>query len=71
VDVTFFVPPSDWKSRVNRPQSAKELEALQTSVRRGRPFGDDRWQAQTARALRLESTLHPRGRPRRKPKELQ
>jgi putative transposase len=61
--------PADWKRTVNRPQSQKEIDALQTSVRRGRPFGDDRWQAQTARAMRLESTLRPRGRPGKKQAE--
>ena len=56
--------PSDWAARVNRPQSQKELIALQNSLKRGRPYGDDRWSLQTARALRLESSLRPRGRPR-------
>jgi putative transposase len=65
----WLATPADWKRVVNRPQSQVEVEALQTSVRRGRPFGDDRWQAQTARALRLESTLRPRGRPRAQPAE--
>jgi putative transposase len=57
-------PPANWISLVNRPQSQKELEAIQTSVKRGRPYGSDRWQKATARKLSLESTLRPRGRQR-------
>lgn len=57
-------PPRDWIARVNRPQSKKELEAIRTSVKRGRPYGEDRWQRATAKKLSLESTLRPRGRQR-------
>ena len=46
-------------------QSEAELAALRESVRRGRPFGDVAWQRRTARRLGLESTLRPRGRPRK------
>lgn len=56
--------PSDWPARVNRPQSAAELAALQTSVSRGRPFGEEKWTTRKARELGLESTLRPRGRQR-------
>jgi putative transposase len=59
--------PADWVSSVNEPQTAKELDALRTSVRRGRPFGDERWQRETAATLGLEASLHPPGRPRKKP----
>lgn len=55
----------DWLEHVNRPQSESELEAIRQSVKRGTPFGDDRWRTRTARRLGLESTLRPRGRPRK------
>ena len=35
--------PRDWVARVNRPQTAAELEALRVSVQRGRPFGEKSW----------------------------
>jgi putative transposase len=57
--------PRDWKARVNRALTKKELEALRTSVVRGRPFGDDAWQKRTAKRLGLESTFRSRGRPRK------
>ena len=57
--------PTDWVSRVNRPVSKKDLDALRISVVRGRPFGDEPWQKRTAKRLGLESTFRPRGRPKK------
>lgn len=57
--------PADWLRRVNRPMSEHELEALRRSVRRGAPFGGDRWTARIAGQLGLEFSLRPRGRPRK------
>jgi len=56
--------PRDWGFRVNRPQTASELEALRVSVQRGRPFGADAWVRRMAKRFGMESTLRPRGRPR-------
>jgi putative transposase len=58
-------PPPDWLRRVNRAQPAAELEALRRSAQRGQPFGGDRWIQSTAKRLGLESSLRPRGRPRK------
>ena len=57
--------PGDWLRIVNELQSEAELKALRHCIRRGCPFGDAAWVAQTAKQLNLESTLRPRGRPRR------
>ncbi|MGE3822171.1 MAG: transposase [Isosphaeraceae bacterium] len=54
-----------WVERVNAPLSAVDLQRLRESVARERPFGSDDWTRRTAEALGLESTLRPRGRPRR------
>lgn len=56
-----------WVEQVNAPQTEAELARLRTSIQRGRPFGDDTWTERTADRLGLESTLRPRGRPK-KPK---
>ena len=60
--------PVDWLNWVNRPITQGELEALRRSVDRGAPFGDDAWVKRTAAQLGLESTLRPRGRPKKKAK---
>ena len=57
--------PSNWVEEVNRPQTEGELAALRRSVERGRPFGGERWVRKTATLLGLETTLRPRGRPKK------
>jgi len=56
---------NDWSTYVDAPQTATEIAALRRSVSRGAPFGSARWQHDAAQALGLESTLRPRGRPRK------
>ena len=53
-----------WVEHVNSPQTDEELSAIQRSIDRGCPFGDDSWFADTARTLGLEITTRPRGRPK-------
>ncbi len=57
--------PRNWLELVNRPQTDAEIQALRQSIMRGRPFGDPAWQRKTAAKLGLESSLNPRGRPRK------
>jgi REP-associated tyrosine transposase len=61
--------PKNWLEWVNEPLSAGELEALRRSVNRSTPFGSASWTVNTAEQLGLESTLRPRGRPRKDPDE--
>jgi len=44
-------------------------EALALCIARGRPFGTASWVTRTADRLGLQSTLRPRGRPRKKRKK--
>jgi len=53
--------PADWTKQVNRPQTAAEEEAVQLSIRRHRPLGDDRWIGAMAGRYDLQSTLRDRG----------
>ena len=57
--------PADWVRIVNEPQSEAELKALRHCVHRGCPFGEPGWVVQTAKQLRLESTLRSLGRPKK------
>jgi putative transposase len=54
-----------WLAHVNSPQTEGELAALRRCVDRGSPFGSDVWTERTIRRLDLESTIRPRGRPRK------
>jgi putative transposase len=56
---------ADWAAYVDTPQTAAELAAVRKSLRRGSPFGCAGWCRATAEELGLESTLRPRGRPRK------
>jgi putative transposase len=56
---------SGWIDYVNAVQSDAELDALRLAMRRGSPFGDADWCDQTVARLGLESTLRPRGLPRK------
>lgn len=55
----------NWLARVNEALTDKELEAVRHCARRGAPLGDQNWVESIARRLGLESTLQPRGRPRK------
>jgi putative transposase len=57
--------PADWLTRVNHPESEAEFEALREAIRRGRPFGSEEWSLRIARELGIESTIRPRGRPKK------
>lgn len=56
---------SQWTRFVNGVETNAELDVLRRSVARGTPFGDETWQQSTAVQLGLESSLRPRGRPRK------
>ena len=57
--------PKNWTDRVNTPLSSKELHKIQSSLKRGRPFGDDEWMERKVEELGLEHTVRPEGRPRK------
>ncbi len=55
----------NWVDRVNEPLSDKELESIRKCVQRGRPLGDETWVESIAKRLSLETTIRPRGRPKK------
>lgn len=57
--------PRNWRALVNQPQTAAEVEALHRCVQRGIPYGDDSWLTRIVKRLGLESTVRPRGRPKK------
>lgn len=58
--------PSLFNDWLEEPLLEEELMRLRTSVNRQAPLGMPAWQLQTADDLNRESTLRPRGRPRRR-----
>jgi len=57
--------PERWRRVLNLPQPQKQVEAIRTSIQRGRPLGDESWQGATTSQRQLESALRSRGRPRK------
>ena len=42
-----------------------QLDQLEKSIKRGVPLGNPDWQIRTAEKMNLQSTLKPRGRPKK------
>ena len=59
--------PPGWKKWVNTAVMDENVEAIRHSVNRSTPFGRAAWQRRTAKRLGLESSMNPRGRPRKAP----
>jgi putative transposase len=57
--------PADWETYVNEPQTLAEIESIRTCIRRQRPFGAETWVEREARALGLQQSVTPLGRPPR------
>lgn len=55
----------NWLGWVDEPLTTAELEALRRCANRGAPFGNASWVERMAERLGLQSTLRPRGRPRK------
>jgi putative transposase len=53
-----------WAEVVGAATADVELEIIRESVRRDRPIGTLAWTLETAKALNLQYSLRPRGRPR-------
>ena len=56
---------NDWLDWVNSPMTQAEHEAMSLCISRGQPYGEEKWKKRIAKRLGLESTLRPRGRPRK------
>jgi putative transposase len=57
--------PDRWNELANVLPGESVDAALGNCIRRGCPYGNDRWTRETARKLGLEITLRARGRPRK------
>lgn len=57
--------PSNWLQFVNQAMTSKELDGLRSFAQRGQPYGNETWKTSIAKRLGLDSTLRPRGRPRK------
>jgi len=57
--------PAKWNRHVNIIPTETEQRIIQNCIDRGTPYGGDRWKQSVSQKLGLESTLRPRGRPKK------
>ncbi|MCP4777281.1 MAG: hypothetical protein GY880_23925 [Planctomycetaceae bacterium] len=55
-----------WLCCVSEELNTKEQKRVRWSISRGTPYGEETWVESTARKMNLESTLRPRGRPKKR-----
>ncbi|KAF0145271.1 MAG: hypothetical protein FD156_1102 [Nitrospirae bacterium] len=60
--------PENWERYIDEPLTYKELERVRQSVVRQSPYGKPDWQTKVCKELGLESTLNPKGRPKKEKK---
>lgn len=57
--------PTDYMQMVDTPQTEDELISLRRSSIRGTPFGSESWATAAIKKYGLETTVAPRGRPKK------
>ena len=55
--------PHNWLAILNTPPGDAERKEVKEHIERSRPMGSEAWVKATAKALNLQQTLRPRGRP--------
>jgi putative transposase len=58
--------PKNWLEIVNEPMGEREMERLRMSVKRGRPYGGEKWMKRTVSRLGLETSMREPWRPSKK-----
>ena len=56
--------PRNWNRLLEEKMPKRDVEAVRTSIERGRPFGSPQWTEETAGRLGLTFTMRSRGRPK-------
>lgn len=65
IEQSLITLPEDWNKYISRNLSQKELENTRRSVVRQTPYGSPEWQQEMVKKIGIESTLRPRGRPKK------
>ncbi len=60
--------PRNWAAMVNEPMEKGLVERVRVSVKRGRPFGEEKWMKRVVGRYGLEGTVRDPWRPRKKPR---
>ncbi len=58
--------PKNYLAYLDNPQNDKEERVIQNSILRDSPYGNDGWKSKVVKKFKLESTVRPRGRPKKR-----
>ena len=59
-DLPDMASPRRWKEIVHADMPQADVDAINQSLKRGTPLGDEEWKKTTAKALDLQSTINKR-----------
>ena len=65
VDEAPIELPKQWHKFINEDEKRVDLDYIRNSIDRQTPLGDENWQNMISKKYGLESTLRPRGRPKK------
>jgi putative transposase len=57
--------PDGWNKLVNDVKENENADVLKNCITRGTPYGDNEWKMKAIKKMKLESTVRPRGRPKK------
>jgi putative transposase len=66
--ITDEVPillPADWYAYINSDEKVTDIESIRICINRQAPLGDKNWKYMVSKQYNLESTMNPRGRPKK------
>lgn len=66
--ITDEVPillPADWYTYINSDEKITDIESIRNCITRQAPLGDKNWKYMVSKKYNLESTMNPRGRPKK------
>ena len=66
--ITDEVPillPADWYAYINSDEKITDIESIRNCINRQAPLGDKNWKYMVSKKYNLESTINPRGRPKK------
>lgn len=65
LDEVPIILPTNWHNFINEDKKQIDLDYIRNSIESQVTLGDENWQYMICKKYGLESTLRPKGRPRR------
>ena len=69
LDESPMILPNNWQEFINTKEDKIDVITIRNSIERQAPLGEESWTAKVSKMYGLESTLKPRGRPKKEEKK--